>query len=72
MSGLQPSFSQNAAPAIPFAAYKIQLLPGISSFVEELRNLGGFATPCLSTNDHNGIVIDGFHDHLFFSKDGEL
>lgn len=65
-------FPQNVVSAIPLAAYKTQFPPGISSFVEELRHLCGFAASRLSTDDHNGILINGFHDHLLFSKDWEL
>lgn len=55
-----------------FTAYKGQLLPGITSFIKKLGDLGGFTTARLSTYDDNGVLINGFHDDLLFSQNGQL
>jgi len=47
-------------------------LLSISSFKQKLGHLSCLARTCFSMNDHNGMVMYGFHDDLLFHEYRQL
>ena len=42
-------------------------LVSVASFIEELGHLCRLSTASFTTDDHHGVLINGFHYYLFFS-----